>query len=177
MMKRSWAIRELCHISIFAAIIAVCAQISVPTAFGVPMTLQTLAISLSGVVLGTKNGTIAVLVYILLGAAGVPVFASLSGGLGVIFGRTGGFILSFPFLACAAGIGAKKSRLWLILWLAIGAIVNYICGALMFSFITSNGLAASFSFVVAPFVPITIIEIALVVMFGKSIKQVLVMQR
>jgi len=177
MPKRNLSIRELCLISIFVAIIAVCAQISIPTAFGVPMTLQTLAITFSGLVLGAKNGTIAVLVYVLLGAVGVPVFASFSGGLGVIFGRTGGFIISFPFLAFAAGMGANKSRPLLALWLILGAAVNYVSGMLMFSFITTNGLAASFSFVVLPFVPITIIEIALVVVFGKSIKRVLVMQR
>jgi len=166
-------IRALCHIGIFAAIIAASAQIVIPMPFGVPMTLQTLAIPLAGIVLGAKNGVIATLVYVLLGAVGVPVFAGFAGGIGIVFGRTGGFIISFPFMAFAAGIGAKKGKLWLSAWLMLGASVNYICGMLMFSSVTSNSLAASFSFVVLPFIPTTIIKIAILIAFGKPIKQML----
>ena len=122
-MKSSkiFTVRELCYISIFVAIISICAQIQIPMPHGVPMTLQTFAIMLAGVVLGAKNGTVAALIYILLGAFGAPVFSSFSGGLGIVFGRTGGFILSFPLLALAAGIGAsKEKRFWLALWLIIG---------------------------------------------------------
>ncbi|MCL2171961.1 MAG: biotin transporter BioY, partial [Defluviitaleaceae bacterium] len=63
-------IRELCHIGIFVALIAVCAQIAIPLPGGVPITLQAWAISLAGLVLGAKNGAMAALVYVLLGAAG-----------------------------------------------------------------------------------------------------------
>ena len=72
MNTKKLAIRDMCHIGIFAAIIAVCAQISIPMPLGVPMTLQTLAIPLAGVVLGIKKGVAATLVYILLGIIGVP---------------------------------------------------------------------------------------------------------
>lgn len=163
--------RELCHIGIFVAIIAVFAQISIPMPFGVPMTLQTLAIPLAGVVLGIKNGTLATLSYVLLGVIGVPVFANFTGGMGMIFSRTGGFILSFPLVALTAGIGAKKNDLWLSLWLIIGAVINYICGMLMFSFITSSSFITSFTLVVLPFIPTTIIKIIIVMTLGKTIKR------
>ena len=97
----------MCHISIFAAIIAVCAQVSLPMPYGVPLTLQTFAIQLAGVVLGPKKGALAALVYITLGAVGVPVFAGFTGGMGIVLGVTGGFILSFPLLALLAGIGSR----------------------------------------------------------------------
>ena len=168
------SIRELCSIGLFTAIIAVCAQISIPMPYGVPMTLQTFAIPLAGAVLGIKNGTIAALVYVLLGAVGVPVFANFTGGIGMIFGRTGGFILAFPLMALCAGIGGKKeNHLWLAMWLIVGAIVLYISGMLMFSLVTSNGLVASFTFVVAPFLPTEAIKIAMVVVLNKLIKQAL----
>jgi biotin transport system substrate-specific component len=142
--------------------------------YGVPMTLQTFAIPLAGMVLGMKNGTLATLVYILIGAAGVPVFAGFRGGLAIVFGTSGGFILSFPLMALTAGIGENKNnRLWLTLWLAIGAIVNFICGMLMFSFVTSNSIAVSFTYVVLPFIPTAIIKIIMVVTVGKVIKQAL----
>jgi len=89
-------IRQLCYMSVFVAIIAVSAQIIIPLPHGVPMTLQTFTIALAGILLGPKKGGLTVLIYILLGGVGVPVFAGFLGGLGVIFGFTGGFIMSFP---------------------------------------------------------------------------------
>ena len=178
MKTKKLTIRELCSIGIFVAIITVCAQISIPMPYGVPMTLQTFAIPLAGAVLGIKNGTIAALVYIILGAVGIPVFAGFMGGIGMIFGRTGGFILAFPFMALTAGIGTKKNNpLWLVLWLVIGAIILYTSGMLMFSFITATGLAASFTFVVAPFILTELIKIAMVVLLSKLIKQALIKSR
>ena len=178
MNTKKLSIRELCQMSIFIAIIAACAQIVIPMPFGVPITLQTFAIPLAGVVLGAKNGTLATVVYVLLGAIGAPVFHAFTGGLNMVFGITGGFILSFPLMALAAGIGSNKNnRLWLALWLVIGATVNYICGLLWFSFVTSNSLAVSVIFVVLPFIPGDIIKIIMVVMLGNLIKHALVKSR
>ena len=168
--------REICYISIFVAIISVCAQIQIPMPFGVPLTLQTFAIMLTGVVLGVKKGVIAVFVYILLGAFGVPVFSSFSGGPGIIFGRTGGFILSFPLLVIASGVGMykidklKDNRIWLAFWLTFGTAVNFTCGVFMFSFVMSMPLAISFGYAAAPFIPTELIKIIILIFFGKKIK-------
>ncbi|MEG0450367.1 MAG: biotin transporter BioY [Lysinibacillus sp.] len=79
-----------------AAIIAVLAQVTIPLPFSpVPITGQTLAIGLVVTILGTKLGTLSVLLYILLGSVGMPVFSGMSGGLGVIVGPTGGYIVGF----------------------------------------------------------------------------------
>ena len=168
------SIRDMCHIGIFTAIIAVCAQISIPMPVGVPFTLQTFAISLAGIVLGVRRGMLATAVYILLGAVGVPVFANFTAGAAVIFGRTGGFILSFPLMALAAGIGAKGRKPWLAVWLAAGAAANFACGMLMFSFVTRTPLAASFAVVAAPFLPLSVVEIVLLVGLGGAVRQALV---
>ena len=89
--------KDIVFIGIFAALMAICSWISIPTT--VPFTLQTFAVFMAVGVLGGKRGTLSVLVYILLGAIGVPVFAGFAGGLGILTGSTGGYILGFLFSA------------------------------------------------------------------------------
>ena len=79
---------DLAYIAIFAVLIAICSWISIPMT--VPFTLQTFGVFMAVGVLGGKRGSLAVLVYILLGAIGVPVFAGFSGGLGILLNNTGG---------------------------------------------------------------------------------------
>src|SRR5699024_494516 len=77
--------------ALFAAIIGILAQVTIPLPL-IPITGQTLAVGLAATILGSRLGTIAMLLYIAMGAIGIPVFAQMTGGLGVIFGPTGGFI-------------------------------------------------------------------------------------
>ena len=86
---------DLVYTALCAALIAVCSWISVPAA--VPFTLQTFAVFAALNLLGGKRGTTAVLVYILLGAVGLPVFSGFKGGPGVLLGTTGGYIIGFLF--------------------------------------------------------------------------------
>ena len=160
----------MCKIGVFVAITTVFAQVNIPISYGVPITLQTLAILLAGIVLGPKNGTLVALIYVLLGIVGIPVFTGFTGGIGILFSRTGGFILAFPFVAFTAGIGSKRdSYLWQLCWLVSGIIVLFTSGLLMFSFITSNSLVVSFSLVVAPFIPAEIIKIVVAMVLSKVI--------
>ncbi|MCL2617134.1 MAG: biotin transporter BioY [Defluviitaleaceae bacterium] len=179
-MYRKISTGDLCRMAIFVAVIAICAQIAIPMPGGVPMTLQTWAISLAAIVLGTKNGTMAVLVYILLGVVGAPVFAGFAGGLGIVFGATGGFIISFPLMALAAGIGAntrnaagERSTIWLIAGLILGTVANFVIGMLYFSFVMGVGLQAAFAAAVLPFIPSALLRIALLPAFAKSISYAL----
>ena len=88
---------DMVYIAVFAVLIAICSWISIPTT--VPFTLQTFAVFLAVGVLGGKRGSLSVLIYILLGAVGIPVFAGFSGGFGVLLGQTGGYIVGFLFSA------------------------------------------------------------------------------
>lgn len=88
----------------FAAIISVLSILQIPTPWGVPFTLQTFAIALCGYVLGKKYGTVATGIYVILGAVGVPVYAGMKAGFGVLFGPTGGYIIGFVFMALFCGI-------------------------------------------------------------------------
>ena len=169
-------IRDICYIALFTALIAVLAQISIPLPGGVPLTLQTFAVPLAGLVLGSKRGTIATAVYVLLGAVGVPVFAGFAGGLGIVLGMTGGFIVSFPIMAFLAGLAVKKSLksplLWL--WLILGALVNYVIGTVWFMVVAGSTLPAALAACVIPFIPTAIIKIILSGIFGTMLRGILV---
>ena len=87
--------KDMAYIAVFTALLAVCSWIAIPMPWGVAYTLQTLGVFLAVGVLGGKRGTLAVVVYLLLGAMGVPVFSGFRGGPGVLLGTTGGYILGF----------------------------------------------------------------------------------
>ena len=145
MKRQSLHIRDLCMIGLFTAVIVIMAQIVIPMPFGVPFTMQTFSITLAGIVLGSKNGAIASIIYIMLGAIGLPVFANFTGGWQSIIGPTGGFILSFPLLAYLTGLGVELRSKWKgfsILSLTLGTCLNLFCGALMFSSITGSSFIA-----------------------------------
>ena len=85
--------RDITYIGIFAALMGVCSWISIPAP--VPFTLQTMGVFLALWLLGGKKGTMAIACYILMGAIGLPMFAGMTGGMSVILGTTGGYIVGF----------------------------------------------------------------------------------
>lgn len=122
----------------FTALLAVCAWISIPSP--VPFTLQTFGVFIAAGLLGKNKGAIAVLVYILLGAVGLPVFSGGRGGLGIILGETGGYIIGF--LPCAYICGAicekNKKPLMLFASMVLGLIVCYCTGGMWAYFMFFN---------------------------------------
>ena len=168
----SFSAIDLCQIGIFTALIIVCSQLSIPMPAGVPMTLQTFIIPVAGIILGAKHGTIATCVYVLLGAVGLPVFAGFSGGFGILFGVTGGFILSFPLMALFAGLGSRRDKKApTFLGLIIGTVINYLVGMIMFATITETDMRYAFTACVLPFIPTSIIKIILAALLGLKLKK------
>ena len=94
MSKSKLSVRDMCYSAIFAALMAVCAQIQIP-AFGVPITLQTFAIFLALLTLGGFRGTVSVALYLLLGILGLPVFSGFRGGAHMLLLESGGFLIGF----------------------------------------------------------------------------------
>ena len=140
MQKSKISVQDICSIAIMTAITVVMAQISIPMPMGVPMTMQTFAITLAGVILGSKKGGLSILVYVLLGAIGVPVFAGFSGGVQNLIGPTGGFIISFPIMAYVIGLGVehRKKKGMFVLMLILGTVLNYVIGVAMFCIIMNR---------------------------------------
>jgi biotin transport system substrate-specific component len=100
--------RDMSLVGLFAALTAVCAQVSVTLPFltGVPFTLQVFAVLASGAILGARRGFLSQLVYLMLGAVGVPVFAHMAGGFQILMGPTGGYLWAFPLAAFVTGWAA-----------------------------------------------------------------------
>ncbi len=103
---------DLALIATFAALIAVCAvSASLPFGVnGVPITLQLFGIFLAGAVLGARRGFLAVALYLVVGAAGLPIFAGGSSGIAPFTGVTGGYLWAFPFAALIIGVGVERAR-------------------------------------------------------------------
>jgi biotin transport system substrate-specific component len=127
---------DLALIAVFAALIAAAAYTAaIPVGgAGVPLTLQTFALLLAGLVLGPVRGFLAAALYLLLGLVGLPVFAGHAAGAAVFTGPTGGYLVGFPLLAAAAGlgavlVGAGRTRALLLLLPAVaGIVVDHVAG-------------------------------------------------
>ena len=140
-----------------AALLCVASPWSVPIG-PIPITLATFMVYLTGVLLGSVDGTIAVAVYLLLGTVGVPVFSGFSGGFQKLAGVTGGYLVGYLPCALLSGIGAewaeKRNRSWILpVMMAAGTAVLYLIGTLWFMIQTGNGLGAAMSLCVLPFLP------------------------
>jgi biotin transport system substrate-specific component len=179
--KTNLTIRDMCFIALFSAVISVLAQIGIPVG-NVPFTLQTFGILLAGIILGAKKGTLAVLVYIMLGAVGIPVFTGFQGGIGRIFSHTGGFILSFPIMALCAGLSADLQNQFKNIWLknavlagglAAGTAINFICGMLWGKIYLELSWQSAFAGFVAPFILTSASQIILAGALGMTVKLIL----
>lgn len=108
---RPYPTRPLVEAALCSAFIVICSQISIPLVSGVPITLQTLAIAFAGYYLGWLYGPLSVLVFLLLGLVGLPVFSNFQAGAGMLFGFTGGFLWGFLPMALLAGLGVRSRRI------------------------------------------------------------------
>ena len=159
--------------SLCAAIIAVLAQILIPLPL-IPITGQTLAIGLVVTILGLKHGTYAVLLYILLGAIGLPVFQSFTGGLGILFGPTGGYIIGFIPTAIVIGFYLKKTRLTFTHALVaniLGMLVTLAFGAVWLKYIAELSWTGALLSGVIPFLIVGVIKAILAAWVGVIVRQ------
>ena len=122
---------QLVHIAMFAALMAIGANIATFLVVGgVPITLQTFFAILAGILLGSRMGSIAMIVYAFIGLAGVPVFAGFSGGMDTLLSPTFGFIISYVFAAYSAGLIVEKwpSRKAFVVAALVATAINYLFG-------------------------------------------------
>lgn len=162
--KTLFTVREMVFTAICAAIICVLAPISVPINPAVPISLGTLAIYFTSAILGGKRGTFAVIVYILIGFVGLPVFTGMSGGAAKLFGTTGGYIIGYIPLALLTGIFSDmKSKLhWTMpVGMVLGTAVMYTFGTVWFMILSGYPLTAALDLCVKPFLVFDSIKIVL----------------
>ena len=154
--------------AVFSALIAVFSQLAMPSPFGVPITLQTFIIALTGFTLGSGRGVTAVLVYIAVGAVGIPVFTGFQGGFGVLFGMTGGFIFGFIPFVLLCGLKSKEP-IFGLLFALIGLLTCHICGTLWF-FLYSENIVSAFLTASAPYLIKDVISVAVAFPIAKKIR-------
>lgn len=175
--SRHFSTRDLVLSGMFAAVLSVISQISIPMPSGIPLTIQVFGVALIGSVLGWKSGAFAVLTYILLGAVGLPVFSNFHGGLGVLAGVTGGYIWSWPVMSILCGICPKtpnhaRNLMLRIMSALIGLCIVEVIGGLQWAFLTeSMPLKAIFYYSMTAFVPKDIALTIAAVLLGNRIRK------
>ena len=149
--------KDMTLIGVMAALICVAGPLTVPIG-PVPLSLASLAVYLAGAILGWKRGSLAVLIYLLIGLAGVPVFSGFSGGLQKLVGVTGGYLVGYLPCAlltglCAGKPDAEKPRsAWMLCaGMLLGTAALYAIGTAWFMLQTQNTLAAAMGMCVLPF--------------------------
>ena len=168
MTESSYKLRMMIISALFAAIIGVLAQVTVPLPL-VPITGQTLAIGLAATILGSRYGTVSVLIYLCLGAVGVPVFAQMSGGLGSLFGPTGGFLIGFIPTAFVIGYFLEKTSFTVmnaIIANVIGMFIALSFGTVWLKFSVNLTWTAAFAGGFAPFIIVGLLKAALAAWSG-----------
>ncbi|MBX6377186.1 MAG: biotin transporter BioY [Clostridia bacterium] len=173
------SLARIALIGVMAAVTAVCAQIAVPLPFTpVPFTLQVFAVLLTGYLLGPVDGLLSQLVYLGLGALGLPVFARFAGGPGLLLGPTGGFLLAFPLAALVVGaIGggsprtpARSAAVRGLLGSLVALAVIYTLGAAWFAIHLHTDAASAVRKAILPFVPFDVIKAILAVTVGTRVR-------
>lgn len=170
--KRKYETVDLAYMALGAVLIALCSWISIPAV--VPFTMQTFAVFLVLLILGGRRGTMTIVVYVLLGAVGLPVFSQFGAGIGVLLGSTGGYILGFIFMGLTYRLvtgAAGRSRSGKVRWteaaaLVLGLLVLYAFGTAWYMFMYARtqggaGLMSVLLLCVIPFVIPDLIKLAL----------------
>ena len=148
----------------FSLLMALSAQIMIPIG-PVPITGQTFVVLLTGALLGSRLGAMAMIVYLIEGASGLPFFYGGSGGLGHLLGPTGGYLVAFPAAAFITGAFAEhdwdRRFLTAVVAMAIGSVVIMLSGWTWFALVTNTPMSVAFNLTVLKFIPGDIIKIIL----------------
>ncbi len=168
---------DMAYIGLFVGLMAICSWISIPTA--IPFTMQTFSVFLAVMILGGKRGTLAIVVYLLLGLVGVPVFAGFSAGPGVLFGTTGGYLIGFVFSGLLMWLMERIAdrKVWVqMLSMLLGMVTYYIIGTIWFMVVYGNtngpvSLLTALGWCVFPFVIPDLVKAALALGFGNALRK------
>ncbi len=161
-------------IALMSSFVAVCSFVSIPVG-SVPVTLQTFAVFVCVGILGKNRGTVSVLIYILLGLAGIPVFSGFQSGLTALMGPTGGYIVGFLPAVFVAGLIIEKTGKkipFMIASFLAGLIICYIFGIVWYIFVFADGktsLYSAFTLCVLPYVLPDTVKIVLSAVVSKSV--------
>ncbi|MDR0986929.1 MAG: biotin transporter BioY [Ruminococcus sp.] len=170
-------IKLLTAAGVMTALMAVFANLSIPFA-GLVLTLGVFGVLLTGLMLPPKYAVLSIIAYIMLGVAGVPVFAGFSAGAGALFGPTGGFLFAYPVMAVFASIGCingitKASAPRILIGLIAALTVCYIFGGGWYSLWANVNISEALALTVLPFIPFDIAKAVLAVITAKAAAKII----
>lgn len=163
---------DIAYIGLFAALITASAQIAIPMT--VSFTLQTFAICLAAGLLGWKRSTLSVIIYIIIGMMGLPVFTGFKSGVAAVAGPTGGFIVGFIFTALISGLLIDKfgHKLWqMIIFMAVGVIACYVFGTVWFIIAYKATIASALATCVVPFLIPDAVKVVLAAVLANRLRR------
>ena len=179
--KTKFTILDLTQIAFFTALMAVCAWIVVPVP-NIPFTLQVFAVFVALCTLAGKKGTISIVIYVLLGALGAPVFAGFKGGFGALLGTTGGYIAGFIFSGLifwlVTALIKKRNFGVLLLACVLGLLACYIFGTAWFMVVYMQktgpvGILTALTWCVIPYIIPDLVKILLAISVSKAVRRVM----
>lgn len=173
-MKEKNHIKNLTLTGLFAACFCICGPLTIPLPISpVPLSIILAVIFISNYIIGTKKSTIAVCIYILIGIIGIPVFSGFHGGLSIISGPTGGYILGYVFCSAISGIFINKfsKPVLQILGMALGTLSAYLLGTFWFVFSQKTDFLSALILCVLPYILGDILKIIFSFFLGNTLKK------
>ncbi len=184
-MNKHNTIVSMVQIALFAAVLAVLSQLSIPLPTGIPVTLQTFAVALTAYTLGWKKGICSVAIFLALGAVGMPVFSNFTGGIAKFAGVTGGYLWGFLPMTLLCGLGIDlwlknpciKSRVYLFLLSIAGLSACHVPGVFQFALVSGSSPIHAFLAASAPYLLKDILSLAAAFGLAVAIRRALKQQR
>lgn len=169
-------IKNMVVCAVFAAILCIFSVMTIPIG-PVPISMSVFGVMLTAVILGARRGIVSVVVFILLGAAGLPVFSGFRGGIPVLVGPTGGYITGYILMALVIGFLTKflpaartKNILGTILICMVSMLVCYIFGTIQFMLIQHTALWQALTLCVFPFAVFDFLKCIAAAIIGYTVK-------
>lgn len=163
---------------IFAAILCLFSVITIPIN-SIPITLSIFAVFFISVISGLRKSLFTVMIYILCGSIGFPVFSGFRGGISILFGPTGGYIIGYLVIAAIVGFCSEKTKkesvikrfLYLLFFSLVAMILCYTLGTLQFLLITNLNFKESLLICVYPFILFDIIKIIIAILLAENTRK------
>ncbi|EPY2282349.1 biotin transporter BioY [Clostridium sporogenes] len=174
-MVKKLEIRDMIYSALFATIIGVSSYITIPLPISpVPVTAQSLAVMLAGCVLTPIQAALSMVTFLLMGVIGIPVFSGGRAGIGIIVGKTGGYLIGFFIGAIIISLLVRKNKSLVNMIIACfigGIVVVHILGSAWLGQVTSIGIKKAFLLGSAPFIPGDLIKAVVAAFIGRKLSK------
>ncbi len=174
-MNQKTTVYQLTTCALMAALMCILGPMSIPIG-PIPISFTNLVLYLTVYLLGAKGATVSYLVYMLLGAVGMPVFSGYTGGLAKLAGPTGGYLVGFLFITLISGIVLERTNahpIWTFLAMVVSTAIAYALGTAWFMFQSQTPLWSALTLCVFPFIPADLAKMVVATGLGKAIRAAL----